>query len=166
MQIAVISDTHNNIITLEKAVKEINYRGIRHLIHCGDVTFSHMLRRCVDLHIFLAYGNGDLDHRAILEELRSLNPESSAGLVQDFTLDGQRFFVAHGDTIRVIQTALSSSAYDWVLQGHTHRFKDELYGQARWVNPGALGGITAESVSFAVLDTVTKSFERILLKEL
>ena len=166
MQIALISDTHNNIITLEKAVKEINYRGVRHLIHCGDVTSSHTLRPCQDLHIFLAYGNGDINQRAILEELRSLNPESSAGLTQDFSLGGQRFFVAHGDTSRLIQTALSSGAYDWVLQGHTHRFKDELYGQTKWVNPDALGGKPADGESFPVLDTVAKSVERIMLKEL
>jgi len=166
MQIAVISDTHNNIITLEKAIQEIRFRGIKYLIHCGDVTFSHILRACQDLHIFFVFGNGDVDQRAILEELRSLNPESSAGQIQDFSLGGQRFFVAHGDTSRLIQTALSSGAYDWVLQGHTHRFKDELYGQTRCVNPGALGGKPADSVSFAVLDTVTKSVERIMLKEL
>ena len=166
MQIAVISDTHNNVINLEKAIHEIKFQGIRHLIHCGDVTFSQTLKACQDLCINLAYGNGDNDQRAILEQLRLLNPESNAGLFQDFSLDGQRFFVAHGDTHSLIQTALSSGKYDWVLQGHTHRFKTEVIGKTRWVNPGTLGGRLTEAGSFVVLDTTTKSIEKIIVKEL
>lgn len=164
MQIAVVSDTHNNIINLEKAIHEIKYQGIKHLIHCGDVTFRQTLKACQDLCINLAYGNGDNDQRSILEQLQLLNPDSNAGLIQDFSLDGQRFFVAHGDTHSLIQTALSSGEYDWVLQGHTHRFKDELYGHTKWVNPGALGGKLPGSVSFAILETSTKTVEQVMLK--
>ena len=165
MQIAVVSDTHNNIATFEKVIHEIKSRGIRHLIHCGDITFSQTLKPCQDLCINLAYGNGDIDQKAILDQLQSLNPDSNAGLTQDFFLDGQRFFVAHGDTHSLIQTALSSGVYDWVLQGHTHRFKDELYGHTKWLNPGALGGKLTDRGSFAILDTGTKTIELIMLME-
>jgi hypothetical protein len=166
MQIAVISDTHNDVITLEKAIQEIKRRKISLLVHCGDLTYSHTLKICQGLRIYLVYGNGDLDVRAIVDELKSLNPENSSGLTLDFSIDGQRFFVAHGDSSRLIQTALASGSYDWVLQGHTHRFKDELYGQTKWLNPGALGGKSFDNGSFAVIDTATKFVERIMLKEL
>ncbi|HSN93722.1 MAG TPA: YfcE family phosphodiesterase [Anaerolineaceae bacterium] len=166
MQIAVISDTHNNIISLEKAIQEIQRRGINNLIHCGDVTFSHTLKACKNLKIYLAYGNGDLDQQDILDQLHSLNPESSAGSIQDFILDRQRIFVTHGDIQSSVQKALASGLYDWVLQGHTHRFKDELYGQTKWLNPGALGGRPFYNESFAVIDTVTRTVEKIMLKEL
>lgn len=166
MQIAVVSDTHNSIINLEKAIKEIRSRQIKHLIHCGDLTLSHTLQPCGNLFIYLVFGNGDFDQEAISQELKTLNPESSASITQDFSLYGQRFFVAHGDNHRLIQTALASSTYDWVLQGHTHRFKDELFGRTRWLNPGALGGKSFDDLSFAIIDTVSRSVERVSIKEL
>ncbi len=165
MQIAVISDTHNNIYTLEKAIQEIQRREINDVVHCGDVTLSHTLKPCKGLRLFLAYGNGDSDERAIADELRLLNPESNSGLTLDFSIDGQRFYVAHGDNSRLIQSALASGFYDWVLQGHTHRFKSELFGKTRWVNPGALGGKFTRTGSFVVLDTAAKSVEQILIAE-
>jgi putative phosphoesterase len=165
MQIAVISDTHNAIGTLEKAIREIKRRAITHLVHCGDLTYSYTLQPCQGLRIYLAYGNGDLDQHGIALELQLLNTESISGPTLEFSIDGQRFFVAHGYTPRLIQTALANGTYDWVLQGHTHRFKDEIYGQTHWINPGALGGSRFDAASFVVLDTSNRSIERIMIKE-
>lgn len=166
MQIAIISDTHNDTYALEKAIKEIHRRKVSYLVHCGDLTYRHILQACQGLRIFLAYGNGDLDQRGIADDLKTLNSESSCGLTQAFMLDGQKFFVAHGDTPKLIRSALESGSYDWVLQGHTHRFKHELFGQTRWINPGALGGRQTEDATFVILDTARRSIERILIKEL
>lgn len=165
MQIAVISDTHNDIFHLEKAIQEIQRREISHLVHCGDVTLSQTLRPCKGLRLFLAYGNGDSDERAIAEELSLLNPENRSGLTLDFFIERQRFYVAHGDSPKLIQSALTSGLYDWVLQGHTHRFKNEIIGKSHWVNPGALGGKLTETGSFVVLDTVKMSVERVFTEE-
>ena len=166
MQIAIISDTHNDNYAIEKAIAEIQRREITHLVHCGDLTSRHTLQHYQGLQVHLSYGNGDLDQQGISETLKSLNHESSSGLIQDFSQDGQKFFVAHGDTPKLIHSALESGTYDWVLQGHTHRFKEEKYGKTRWINPGALGGRQTEEASFVVINTKTNSVERIFVKEL
>jgi hypothetical protein len=36
MRIAIISDSHDNIVNIEKALKWINKEGIKTIIHCGD----------------------------------------------------------------------------------------------------------------------------------
>lgn len=163
MQIAIFSDTHNDVYAVEKAIAEVRRREITHLVHCGDLTFRHILQPCQGLRIYLAYGNGDLDQQGISETLKSLNHESSSGLSQDFILDGQKFFVAHGDDTKIIRSALESGSYDWVLQGHTHRYRNESYGKTHWINPGALGGKQTEEASFVIISTENGSTERIFI---
>lgn len=166
MKIAVISDTHNKTAFLELVISHVKALGVSHLIHCGDLTLSQTLLPCRGLRVYLAYGNGDYDRVGINKMLTELNPQNSFGTVQDFMLDGQSFFVAHGDESKCIHMALESGAYQWVLQGHTHRFRDEKLGQTRWINPGALGGLKIEERSFVILDTSKKSVERIKVEGL
>jgi len=44
MKIAIISDTHDNLATLEKAVDWINKNGIEEIIHCGDICSPYTLQ--------------------------------------------------------------------------------------------------------------------------
>lgn len=165
MLIAIVSDTHNNKENFMTVLKEIEARGIRYLVHCGDLTQPDLLESYPGLQIFLAFGNGDLEKERILKKIKSLNPENICGERIDFVLDNQRIFVAHGDLPSVVQKAVLSGNYDWVLQGHTHRFKNEMAGQTHWLNPGSLGARFNQPKTYAVVNTSDRSVEKIELEE-
>ncbi|MEJ2150393.1 MAG: metallophosphoesterase family protein [Chloroflexota bacterium] len=70
-------------------------------------------------------------------------------------LDGKRIAVCHGDDLAQLDEFIHSGIYHYVLHGHTHRRRDEMVGQTRVINPGALGGRQAESRSICLLDLST-----------
>jgi len=88
---------------------------------------------------------------AIALSLQQMNPESRADRALEFTLDGKRFFVIHGNFAEPLNRVLASGDYDYILRGHSHLFEDLRVGRTRLINPGALGD-WLKPHSFAVLD--------------
>lgn len=55
MKIAIISDSHDNIPNIEKALQWINKEGIKIIIHCGDLCAPSVLTE-----VFLSNFDGDI----------------------------------------------------------------------------------------------------------
>ncbi|MBI4837164.1 MAG: metallophosphoesterase family protein [Candidatus Portnoybacteria bacterium] len=73
VRIAIISDTHDNLATLKKAVDWINKNGIEQIIHCGDIASFETLRtlsESFDGKIQLVFGNMDDDY-SLSENLKN-----------------------------------------------------------------------------------------------
>ena len=166
MQIAVISDTHNQLERIQVVADWLRKQKIGTIIHCGDLTDPELLAYLNGLQVFYAFGNGDHASGEILEKLQSFGAENRAGIHLDLNLGGRKIFVTHGHRIHLIEKALASGNYDYVIQGHTHRFCDRSQGVSRLLNPGALGGTLYEPRSFAILNTDTDEFTKILYESL
>jgi len=151
VKIGIISDTHNKETWLNKALAILRSQGITRLVHCGDLTDFALCRHLRDFQVFYAFGNGDIASGAIALSLQQMNPESRADRALEFTLDGKRFFVIHGNFAEPLNRVLASGDYDYVLRGHSHLFEDRWVGRTRLINPGALGD-WLKPHSFAVLD--------------
>jgi hypothetical protein len=78
----------------------------------------------------------------------------------DLNLAGKRVFMIHGDQRSELEKRTASGDYDFVLHGHTHRFRDERVGSTRVINPGALGGRFVGERSFATLDLMKNELQR------
>ncbi len=162
MQIGIISDTHNKISKLYKAVEILNARSVSFLIHCGDLTDDRLIGCLNGFRVYFAYGNTDFSIGAIDRALNKIDPLAKSGYSLDFHIENKRFFVAHGDTKKILVDAINSNNYDYILTGHTHQFCDERINRSRLINPGALGGNQGEH-SFAILDTELDLVEQILI---
>ncbi|MFH1192431.1 MAG: metallophosphoesterase family protein [bacterium] len=72
MRIAIISDSHDNLPNIYKALEWMNKNGVQEIIHCGDVCSPAALREIAKNFkgtIHLAYGNVDGDHEG-MERMR------------------------------------------------------------------------------------------------
>jgi putative phosphoesterase len=157
VEIGILSDTHNNLKNLQKALTLFQARGVRVLIHCGDLTGMEVARAMAAFQVICVLGNGDIASGEIRDTLLAQNPDNYVGL--EYTgrlgggrLGGVRIAAAHGHLPGVVDELTHSGQYDYVFKGHSHRHQDERIGFTRLINPGALGGLRREPRQICSLD--------------
>ena len=161
MKIAIISDTHNNLNNIQLVRQAILTQDVEAIIHCGDLTDADVLDYLDDFRLYCVFGNGDYAPE-VEERVAWLGSDNKAGESLDLVLGSKRIFVTHGHWHSLLRKALDSGRYDYVFHGHTHRFKDEMVGVTRVINPGSLGGKRVEDRSFVILDLAKDDLTRII----
>lgn len=159
MVIGVLSDTHNNVGNLQKALEVFRARGIHTLIHCGDMTSNETAAYLAGFKVIFVLGNIDRDRDGLRAAILSLNPSNFAGDRFAGMIDGQPVAVIHGHQSNTLKEIVGSGAYRYVFHGHSHRRRDERVGTTRIVNPGALGGKRDGPRSICVLDVAEDVLE-------
>jgi putative phosphoesterase len=150
--IGLVSDTHEDVRMIVRAVKIFNTRAPALVIHCGDIISPPVLERFSGLPMKLVFGNNDGERSGLKKKCSELGFDE----IQDslsFEFAGKCFFVNHGTSSRVIEEAADSQQFDYVLHGHTHAQRNEQRGRTRIINPGAL--FAAEPLSIAFLNPET-----------
>ena len=159
MQIGIMSDTHNNRPNARNALDIFRALGIQVILHAGDLISAELLEEFTDFSLFLTFGNGD-DPLMISSKAKRLSERFVCEEMLDLNLAGKRVFMIHGDQRSELEKRIANGDYDFVLHGHTHRYRDERVGSTRVINPGALGGRFVGERSFATLDLVKNELQR------
>lgn len=152
MKIGILSDTHNDIQNLHKAMGIFAQYPLECLIHCGDVTSLDTLKLMTEYTIFLAFGNGDMLTGEMRNYLQTCKHTNQADYLVEATLDEKRIGVSHGHLLGKQHYPFSSGNYDYFFHGHTHQRSDRYYRSTRVINPGAVVGISDTSSSIGILD--------------
>jgi len=156
MRIGIISDTHDNLPMIKKALAAFAARKCEALIHAGDIIspFAAKVLKAAKLPIYAVYGNNDGERKGLADLLPGIC--DSPRLVE---LDGRKILVAHSIT-QVPEPA--RAGVDLVVVGHTH-----VAGLERTkplvLNPGECAGWLYGKHSVAVLDTARMAIEEITL---
>ena len=148
-RICIISDTHDNILSIRRALNLMASNPPSLVVHCGDISSAAALAEFAGLPMRLVFGNCDHDRRSLNREAAKLGFEEIADILR-FTQSGSKFFVSHGSDSSILREAVRSGEYDFVLTGHSHERCDMLEGGTRIINPGAL--YRAAAYSYAELD--------------
>ena len=156
MLLAIISDTHENLPAISAIKPILNTVRPDIVVHCGDIISPPVLQQFAGLPMRVVFGNNDGER----EGLQAMAASCGFPPIEDelrFEAGGKTFYVYHGTRTQILETAIVSGSYDYVLTGHTHRKRDERIGRSRVVNPGAL--FMAPIFSIAVLQTDTDKLE-------
>jgi len=155
MLISVISDSHDDMQQISKAVSLINERKAAHVIHAGDMVspFTFEVFGNLQCPFTGIFGNNDGD--------RVLLRDKSEGriFIQPHMLElgGKLIAVVH-EPIAVEALALSGK-YHVVIHGHTHIPYTKNEGKALVINPGKLARLHKGKSTMAFLDTSTLEAE-------
>lgn len=153
MKLGVLSDTHNNIPNLLKALQLFREEGIVQLMHCGDMADMLTARQMTGFDVIYVNGNMDSSAEAINHVVWTLNPQNEIpGDVYEGMLDGVKIGATHGHLTGKLDKLIRSRRYKYVFHGHTHRQRDEMIGKTRIINPGALGGARYEPRTVCIVD--------------
>ena len=159
MQIAVLSDIHDNIWSLRAALAAIQPADL--MICCGDLCSPFIipiLAQNFSKPIHLVYGNNDGDTFRITKNAGRFPHFHLEGELFLGEIDGKKFAVNHFDNIAL--EIAHSGAFDVVCFGHNHRYQVERFGKTLAINPGTLMGYSPldqkeVAPTFVTYDTVT-----------
>jgi uncharacterized protein len=159
MKIAIVSDIHDNVWTLQAALTRLHSADI--LICCGDLCSPFILGLMAEGFsgpIHIVEGNNEGDWRRITQQAARYPHAHLHGEFFQEEIDGKRFAVNHYPDIAL--PLAQSGKYDLVCYGHNHRFAIEQHGGTLTLNPGALLGYDPVSRSdvpatFIVYDTLS-----------
>ncbi|MCA9948366.1 MAG: metallophosphoesterase family protein [Anaerolineales bacterium] len=155
MRIGVLSDTHNNIGNLRKALQIFREKGITTLVHCGDMANIATAQQMAGFNVIYVSGNTDSPPEAVKDAVWLLDPNhNEIGNVYSGELDGVKIAATHGHLTHELDKLIKTNKYAFVFHGHTHRKRNETIKQTRVINPGALGGARYEPRSIAIVDLV------------
>lgn len=151
MKIGIISDSHDNLPKIEKAVKFFNKQKVGFLLHAGDFVapFTILKLKALRCDWRGIFGNNDGERTGLAR--------ISEGKIQEgplrITLDNQKVTLVHD--INTINPDAEDAAL--VVFGHTHKSQILKKDSKLLINPGEAGGwLTGES-TVAIVDLTTLS---------
>lgn len=145
MRIAILSDSHDNLEALSRAVEKIRASGAEAVLHLGDIVspFTARLLPSLALPVHAVYGNNDGERAGLASLLDITDPP------RPLMLAGKRFILLHTPPFKPD----APPPCDYCLHGHTHAPEDRRAGAVRVINPGEAGGWLTGTCSFALLDS-------------
>jgi putative phosphoesterase len=163
MKIGLISDTHDNIQNIRKAVREFNDKHVDVVIHAGDFVSPIAVESLTGVKLVGVLGNNDTDIPGITSTFNKIHVELK-GEIFETVYDGMKFAVYHGTNLVKKEQLIKSGKYDVFIYGHTHRKDNRYVGTTRVINPGtAKGWFFGLFATIAVFDTSSRNLEFINL---
>jgi len=141
MQIAIVSDIHDNVWKLAAALEAVGTAGA--LICCGDLCspfIVHQLGRGFAGAIHVVFGNNDGDRFRMSVAARRYPQVQLHGEWFGGEFEGRRVAAHHFDN--VARAVAVSGEFDLVCFGHNHVREITRVGRTLAVNPGAILGAT------------------------
>ena len=154
MRIGIMSDTHDDLDNLNRALERLRSEGVTKIFHCGDVCGPDAVRALAGFNVRIVQGNMDR-HPELAHAIEKTLGRGQLAWIQRGALNGRLAVVIHGDNEEMLGNLITSGRYAYVFHGHTHRRRDQQIGHTRVINPGALGGTRYENRSFCILDPTT-----------
>ena len=147
--IGIISDTHENVAAIERAVAMLKQSSLTHVLHLGDIISPPVLPHFEGLPMRFIFGNNDGERAGLQAKANELG-FGEIGDELELQIEEKRVYAYHGTRPKILKAAIDSQQYDFVLYGHSHERRDEQIGRTRVINPGAL--FKAPAYTFALLD--------------
>ncbi len=160
MKIAVLSDSHDNLIASEKAIDKIKSNGIHVIFHLGDIVSPFTLLKFMGFEYYGVFGNND-GEKLLLNKIAEENGAKIEKQPLRLVFDGLTFLLYHGTgsvdkTRKTVEAFALSGQYDFVLYGHTHMIDNRKIGNCILLNPGEVCGYLFGKQTFAIIDSETQ----------
>jgi len=166
MNIAIISDIHDNIPNLKKVLAYCNVNHIEKIVCCGDVATLEtldFLNNNFAGEIFHTFGNMDSEYLSdfnLPPTYKHTHINKRAGEAE---IDNNHVaFVHYPD---VAKELCESGKYTFVFYGHTHKPWTEVINNCTLLNPGNVANQYYQP-TFAIWNTSDNSFQLIRINEL
>jgi putative phosphoesterase len=163
MKIGLISDTHDNIQNIQKAIAYFNDKHVRVVIHAGDIVSPETVKAFNGMRLIGVLGNNDLQINELTDAFDGIGGQLK-GEFCEIEQDNLIFVVYHGTSSRRKESLIQSGKYDVVVCGHTHRVQNKKVGKTLILNPGTANGwFFGYGATAAIFDTQTKESDFIRL---
>jgi hypothetical protein len=165
MLIGAISDTHDNLPNVEKAVKYLNSQNVGLVLHAGDYVAGFVIPKLAQLNCKLigVFGNNDGDHELLKKRFSETTNCTIHERFAKVEVEGYKIALLHGTETELLNAIIDSGYFDAVIHGHTHNKSIEKKGKTLAINPGEACGYLTGKSTLVLLDTVKNEAEIIEL---
>jgi len=163
MLIGIMSDTHDNLPLVDKAVKKFLDEKVDLVLHAGDYVAPFVIPHFKPFKgkFIGVFGNNDGDHEFLKRRFAEFGLENR-GIFAEVQVNSIRIALLHGGEpggvpgpSELLRSLLSCSCYDVIIHGHVHEAKAYKKGKTLVINPGEVCGYLTGKPSVALLDTKT-----------
>lgn len=163
--IGIMSDTHDNLPKTKEAVARLNDEGVELVLHAGDFIAPFVIGVLKNLNAEMVgvFGNNDGDRDMLLKKCAEHPHLSIRETFSRIHAGGMTIGLLHGSNLDLLDTLLSSGAFDLVVYGHTHQASVHMQGTTLAVNPGEVCGYLSGTSTIALADTRTGHAEILTL---
>jgi len=155
-----MSDSHDNMEAIKKAVKYFNEIKVKAVLHAGDIVSPFTVRAFQELEpkLYLVFGNNDGDRLVLSKWFGGMGAEV-CGDFADLIIDGLHIALLHGTNEALVKALAESGNFDVVIRGHTHEPGVKLVGSTHVINPGECAGVLSGKATVAVLEIANLNVE-------
>ena len=156
MKIGIISDTHDNLPMVEKAVKKLNKEDVELVLHAGDYVspFTIPKFKALNMKFIGVFGNNDGDHEFLKKRFSECPNCEVRGRFAEVKVGGFKIALLHGDETELLNALINCGGFNAVVHGHSHAKVSRRNGKTLIVNPGEVCGYLTGKATIALLDTV------------
>ncbi|MCE4607143.1 MAG: metallophosphoesterase [Desulfurococcales archaeon] len=164
MLVGIMSDSHDNIPNVKKALTVFRENKVKAVIHLGDIVSPFTLKELCSLEIpvYAVFGNNCGEKILLSQVARECGVKLSHPPYQIELGENRvrRILLLHGfgskqQTVQLARILAKSGEYDAILFGHTHEPLIEKHGNTILLNPGEVLGYLTGKASIALLDLST-----------
>lgn len=136
MKAGVISDTHDNMENIRKALKIFNENSVKAILHGGDFVspFTWRVFKNFDGEFYGVFGNNDGD-RVLLKKMYGDRIQPQIRMIE---IQGKKIALMHEP--QMIDALAQSGNFDIVIYGHTHEVDIRKINNTLIINPGEACG--------------------------
>lgn len=163
MLIGLISDTHENMPLLKKAVEYFNSCGVSLVLHAGDIISPICARELKNLKAKMigVFGNNDGEKNLWKERIKNWGEIHEN--FYETVIENQKLLLIHEPFL--MDALAASQKYDVIVYGHTHQVDERSAGKTLIVNPGECGGWLNGKCTIATLELPQKTFKVVDITE-
>jgi uncharacterized protein len=124
MKIGIISDTHDDIENVQRAIDIFNKEQTQYVIHAGDYVFPGVVLEFKRLNAKLigVLGNNDGEKGQLLKAFLDVDGELK-GELGELHINDLKIGIYHGTSAEIKRRLIESGRYNIVVCGHTHRIE-------------------------------------------
>ncbi len=161
MNIALISDSHNNLENIKKAVEIANSQNCKYLLHLGDIVSPVSAALLGDFKgiVYGVFGNMDGEHQGLKSTFNRFGGIISRAPLK-IDINGKRIVLLH-EPYQMEELA-GSEEFDYLFYGHLHKVDFRKIKNTIIMNPGELCG-RSSAPTFFILNLDTAEYSKIEL---
>ena len=158
--IGIMSDSHDNLKAIQKAVEYFNKKQVKAVLHAGDIVSPFTVRAFKELEpkLYFVFGNNDGDKVTLTKWFEEIGAVS-CGDFGDLTIDGLHIALLHGTNETLVKAIAECEDFDVVVRGHTHEPGVKMIDGTPVINPGECCGVLSGKATVATVEIANLNVE-------
>ncbi len=158
--IGILSDSHDNMNAIRKAVEFFNEKEVKAVLHAGDLISPFTARAFKELKpkFYFVFGNNDGDKLTLTKRFEEIGA-TVCGDFGDLIIDGLHIALLHGTDEALVKALAKSGEFDVVIRGHSHDPGVKIIEGTPVINPGECSGVLSGKATVAILEAANLNVE-------